>query len=500
MKNTISHKHILLFTVSTFIPFFIMFFYTFTSMESRNKEDLIQTMTRFNENSSKSAIERPIQEMRLLFQSILGQLSRQDISNYISPLHSELNSIIPSIVNSTTFFETVILSDKNGNYLVYPETKARKFSVKQRPWYPSSSRKDEVRFSSPYKSLSDNNHYNGMAITASMNIFNEKSEFVGNIAFDLDLNSLSQLLKGSHPPYNSRFKVVSYDGSLIMYSNTKELFKRPIPQEWIDMAKESEGHFFDSVTRAFVFYRVYDNPEWIAFSIVSESDYEAHSASEKYSFILVSAACVILYLIIMFISKLYFRQIITALYLNLNGISLDNDSIKKVTETLADNSKKLELAIHEAETDGLTNLFSRKKLNSDMHNILLSKHPFYLAIIDVDNFKSVNDSFGHHTGDIVLKYISNIGSEILSQVYRFGGEELVAIFEGSNYDAFYTLLDLWRKSVEEKQWRENGLNVTFSCGVSSWNEGSNPDEILEKADSRLYQAKNSGKNCIVGPE
>lgn len=501
MKNTISHKNVFFLTASTFIPFVIMFIYTFISMEIRNKDDFIETMVRFNENSSKSAIERPIQEMKLLFHSLLGQMTSRDISEYISPTHTELNSIIPSIVNSTTFFETVILSDKYGNYSLYPTSQRVNFNVKERPWYPSSSRKDEVRFSKPYKAISNTTRNNNdMAVTASMNIYNDESEFIGNIAFDLDLHSLSALIKENRPPYNSRFKVVSYEGSLLLYSNTKELFKRAIPQVWIDRAKESEGHFFDDEKKVYVFYRVYDNPEWIAFSVVDEADYKAHSEAERFSFLLASVACVVFYLIIIFITKLYFRQAITALYLNLNGISIDkdSDSIKKVSETLTGNSKKLEAAIYEAETDGLTHLFTRKKFDSDMHSIVSSRKPFYFAIIDIDNFKSVNDTYGHHTGDVVLTYIAKVGSDILSNIYRFGGEELVVIFQEGNYNEFYSLLDLWRKRVEEKQWREEGLNVTFSCGVSAWHEGSTPDEILKKADVRLYQAKSSGKNCIFG--
>lgn len=503
MKNTISHKSIYILTTSTFIPFVIMFLYSFLSMDVRNKGEFIETMSRFNENSARNAIERPVQEMELLLHSLLGQLTSKDIEGYISPTHTELNSIIPSIVNSTTFFETVILSDKEGNYKIYPENLGANFKVNERPWYPFSARKDEVRFSAPYKSVTKTPKYNnGMAVTTSMNIFNDHSEFVGNIAFDLDLHSLSELIKYNQAPYNARFKVVSYDGHLIMYSNTKELFKRAIPQAWIDMATESEGYFFDEKRNKYVFYRVYDNPAWIAFSVVSEADFEAHSNSEKNLFLLVSLACLISYLIVLFIIKLYFKQAITALYLNINGISIDNegDSIKKVSESLKDNSKKLEAAIHDAETDGLTNLHTRKKFDCDFHHLFHSERAFYFAIIDVDNFKKVNDTFGHHTGDVVLTYISKAGSEFLTNIYRFGGEELVVIYRGGNYDDFYTLLDLWRKRVEQKQWREEGLNVTFSCGVSSSNEGSSPDEILKKADIRLYQAKSSGKNCIVGLE
>ncbi|WP_167467318.1 sensor domain-containing diguanylate cyclase [Buttiauxella warmboldiae] len=503
MKNTISHKSICVLTACTFIPFFIMFLYTFIAMDIRHKDDFIETMTRFNDNSARNAIERPIQEMQLLLHSLLGQLTSKDIEGYISPSHTELNSIIPSIVNSTTFFEAVILSDKEGNYTIYPENHAEKFNVKERPWYPVSARKDEIRFSVPYKAIDKTSKYNnGMAVTASMNIFNDHSEFVGNIAFDLDLHNLSALIKNNHPPYHARFKVVSYDGNLLMYSNTKELFKRAIPQAWIERAKESEGHFFDVATKSYVFYRVYDNPEWIAFSIVNEANFKKHGSAEKYFFFLTSLACLIFYLVLLFIIKLYFKQAITALYLNINGLSIDEkgDSIKTVSESLRENSKKLEIAIHDAETDGLTNLFTRKKFDADFYDLVSAKNSFYFAIIDVDNFKTVNDTFGHNTGDVVLTYLSKVGSDIFSNIYRFGGEELVVIYPENNYEKFYTLLDIWRKTLEQKQWREEGLNVTFSCGVSAWHEGSTTDEILKKADIRLYQAKNSGKNCIVGLE
>lgn len=500
MKNTISNRSILILIASTFIPFLMMFTYTYVSMESRHKSDFMEVMTRFNENSSRRVIERPTQEIKLVINSILGQMTSEDIDNYISPKHTDLNSIVPAIVNSTIFFETSILSNKEGAYRVYPEGNSAELKIKERPWFPPTGKKDEVIFSKPYKSVLNTKHNDGMAVTASMNIFDAKSEFVGNIALDLDLHNLSSLLKGIQTPFNSRFKVVSYDGELIIYSNTKELFKRKIPNSWVNMATESEGHFFDSETKSYVFYKVYDNPEWIAFSVVDEAEYEARFSSEKYYFTLVSVACLISYMIIMFIFKLYFKQAITALYLNINGISLDKKSrsIEKVSETLSENRKRLEHAMHEAERDGLTDLFSRKKFDSDIREVFNAKNPFYFSIIDIDNFKAINDTFGHHMGDIVLKYISKAGSDLFHDIYRFGGEELVVIFESDDYYKIHTLLECWRKKVEQKQWREDGLNVTFSCGISAWHEGSTTDEIFEKADNRLYQAKKSGKNCIVG--
>ena len=82
-------------------------------------------------------------------------------------------------------------------------------------------------------------------------------------------------------------------------------------------------------------------------------------------------------------------------------------------------------------------------------------------------------------------------------LYRFGGEELVAVFIGVGVDECSEELNGWRHLVAQRAWRETELRVTFSGGVTSWRAGDSAADIVKRADVHLYTAKHTGKNRII---
>lgn len=126
--------------------------------------------------------------------------------------------------------------------------------------------------------------------------------------------------------------------------------------------------------------------------------------------------------------------------------------------------------------------------------------PFALALVDIDNFKSINDTWGHLNGDIVLRNVAREGIQILQpqgiSLYRYGGEEFAVIFPHAHIDNAQALLEQWRVKVENRTWREKELSVTFSAGLGEWNmEPLN--QLVGRVDEALYKAKQQGKNRIL---
>ena len=148
-----------------------------------------------------------------------------------------------------------------------------------------------------------------------------------------------------------------------------------------------------------------------------------------------------------------------------------------------------------AHTDHLTRLPRRDVLCQS----LLHEHD-YLMILDIDNFKSINDTWGHLNGDIVLRNVAREGLQVLQpleiSLYRYGGEEFAVVFPAEHIDNARTLLETWRVNVERRSWREDGLTVTFSAGLGEWN--MEPlDKLVVSVDEALYKAKQQGKNRIL---
>jgi len=153
-------------------------------------------------------------------------------------------------------------------------------------------------------------------------------------------------------------------------------------------------------------------------------------------------------------------------------------------------------------TDKLTNLYNRRKLEEliqkEIHRCERFKHTFTLAILDIDYFKDVNDTYGHLTGDRVLIEISSILKTELRKtdfVGRFGGEEFVIICTESNLKNISSIIESLRLKIANYDFSEVGQK-TASFGLTMYKKDDSIDSIIKRADDALYRAKENGRNRI----
>ncbi len=142
--------------------------------------------------------------------------------------------------------------------------------------------------------------------------------------------------------------------------------------------------------------------------------------------------------------------------------------LRHVYAELAEVSKDYHEARQQANLDKLTGLYNRRFFDERLNRLLFEHQPFCLAMVDLDDFKRVNDTFGHQTGDVVLKRVSKLGMRLLGDhgwVCRYGGEELVVLLVNPDIHFCQMLLEQFRKGVESLDWREPELRITFSCGL-----------------------------------
>ncbi len=166
-----------------------------------------------------------------------------------------------------------------------------------------------------------------------------------------------------------------------------------------------------------------------------------------------------------------------------------------------------------ATRDGLTGLYViryfREVLNQVVAEALAEKEPLSLLLMDIDNFKSINDTFGHPAGDYVLKKTAQIIQSVIRMkrspkemdlVARYGGEEFVVMARRSRIeDAVKLVGERIRVAVEKHrfEWDSQTISVTLSVGVSTLRPQERvPDSMVRRADEALYQAKRSGKNRV----
>lgn len=174
--------------------------------------------------------------------------------------------------------------------------------------------------------------------------------------------------------------------------------------------------------------------------------------------------------------------------------------------------KKLDIKNEElkykSEFDYLTNLLNRRALNEVLEDSIIKLKDkkiksLAIAIGDIDNFKNLNDTYGHNFGDLILK---NISATLTNQykkmkniyVSRWGGEEFLIIYIDYDFNEVLNLLEKTRQNIEKLKNNDglNMVNTTISFGLSYANNDTNKDLLITKADFALYNAKHTGKNKI----
>lgn len=186
-------------------------------------------------------------------------------------------------------------------------------------------------------------------------------------------------------------------------------------------------------------------------------------------------------------------------------------------ETLQDITvrKRSEDALRESEqryrelsiTDGLTGLYNSRhffdQIQVEMERAQRYLHPLSLLLLDVDNFKLFNDTYGHLEGDRVLSGLAQVIRDSVRHAdtaYRYGGEEFVALLPETDSEEAVRVAERLRASFEKKVFSPSGgeqVSMTISIGVSQLQPGDDARALVRRADAGTYAAKLQGKNCVV---
>lgn len=179
-----------------------------------------------------------------------------------------------------------------------------------------------------------------------------------------------------------------------------------------------------------------------------------------------------------------------------------SDEVKKANEIITQLSTQVKILEEKSNLDSLTKVFNRRALSSYLKNVCSNKelsYEFHMLILDIDDFKNINDKCGHVAGDKVLIFIANILKKTLrdgDKVFRYGGEEFIIIL--NRIDDIHCkqitnrLLALVRGN--KLIYKGEGLRVTMSIGTTKYVNGDTPDSIIARADKALYKAKTNGKD------
>ncbi|RMH54027.1 MAG: diguanylate cyclase [Candidatus Hydrogenedentota bacterium] len=154
--------------------------------------------------------------------------------------------------------------------------------------------------------------------------------------------------------------------------------------------------------------------------------------------------------------------------------------------------------VSRALRDPLTGLLNRGGFDSLLRELT---PPSSLILFDIDRFKRINDTFGHQAGDLVLRSVAQILSEVAEAVgFRYGGEEMALVLPGASLETAQHAAERVRRDVEALQLSPvegRTVSVTISAGVAEILAGEYPEDFLKRADKALYSAKDAGRNRVI---
>lgn len=179
------------------------------------------------------------------------------------------------------------------------------------------------------------------------------------------------------------------------------------------------------------------------------------------------------------------------------------ESMESVNRELSVSNKELEQI---ARFDTLSGMLNRMSLLSsidmEMDRAIRTKTELSGMMIDIDNFKNINDNYGHLYGDAVIAEIGRRMRQTLRKydhAGRYGGEEFFIVLPNSNIKQAYMIAERFRRDLEKNPIVYDGIEIkaTASCGVSQFHYGETRDKWIGRSDENMYEAKKSGKNKVV---
>jgi len=172
----------------------------------------------------------------------------------------------------------------------------------------------------------------------------------------------------------------------------------------------------------------------------------------------------------------------------------------------------LKIVLRENVTDSLTSIYNRRyleqRLSEEVDRAARYQAPLSVMMLDIDHFKSINDTWGHQAGDKILSEIGELiksSGRVSDIVARYGGEEFLILAPSTDAEAAYNLAERIRENTEKHNFEINvsdlekrSVSVTVSAGVAQLAaHGITGDQLVKFADEALYRAKHSGRNCVM---
>lgn len=451
----------------------------------------------FVHNMATQFIEQQFKPLEYTLNETSNFIDEPRLAAFLNEEQSPLRTVLIQTLSINPNISSIVASDLQGHFNTVPFLAvAADFDATTRPWFRSStSRSLFINYSDHYT----NAQTGQQTVSFSQLIVSQDGYPLGTLAMDLNLEHLSYPLRQLKSPLRGEFYVVDRAGDILLHSDVSNLFRHSIDPVLIGKMTNGEDHLHDRQSRTHFYYYSFSNPDWFVIYAVSDDDFNDASRADADLLLIAIPVCLLICLLCWGSLRNSINKMLIQIVamMRVGRLELDKPD-HLLRQEIQHGHEQMQEAVTASTTDGLTGLFNRRSFDQDLAAWVGSGQPFFLGMIDLDNFKAINDQRGHPMGDIVLQTVAQVGMQQAgnrANLYRYGGEELAIIVPGNDKEAANALLERWRQQIEVRQWRETDMVVTFSAGLGQWRQESS-SQLIEKVDQALYEAKRSGKNRI----
>lgn len=381
----------------------------------------------------------------------------------------ELDTEFKRLVENYPGINNIYYASKNNFIYKWPKTSyssARSYTA------------DDIVNDDAFTQLQEVAKYGEENIKIVISIFDKMDNYYGVLAYEFNNKDRYSFLDDQFP------RIIRDEKDEIIYTNIED------PEKNSDEIKEAiktfdgmgkiknEGELFSEGSRYYSVYSFLDGTDLLQYLEVSTVFYEATKVAFP---IILIGICYIAFLLLQ------------------KNMEKTSNELAETIEELSESHAKLEEL---ANKDFLTGIYNRAGFNKVITEYVKADKNMTFVMIDIDKFKSINDTYGHEIGDVVLKTVSSViqsSLDDLDEVGRWGGEEFLAVFTGvSEQVAFNKAEEIRKKILEIEIPADNDriVKASASFGVSRYIRNSDPIVTIGEADEALYYSKNNGRNQV----
>ncbi|OTG75302.1 sensor domain-containing diguanylate cyclase [Acinetobacter terrae] len=502
--------------ISTIVSVSCLFIVSIFILNYVIKEQLIQNSLSVNAKYASKVATSANQHFGDMLNELKysANLLGQDFSN-----HQLTKEEVRRIKNQSNRFNSVLIVDKQRKIVSFePKSLNLNTHILYKTVGITESLKHKTTYiSSPYWSVKHN-----LVVLLSQPIYDQNKNYRGMMGGTIYLqknNLIQEMLSTEYDFKKSYMYVIDQDNRIIFHPDHSRIGEKIINNNGLDYIVRTRMGSVRLINSRGVEnlagFAYIPSVNWI---VVSQQPTEELLKQANAILLKVSIGISIFYFFIFFIVWRMSRFISSPLNSLAKMASMLNqpdiqDKIKQVdpwyfevlkfrTSLLLSSqtfSEKITELRQHVNTDPLTGLYNRRGMQIFLKELVSLGRSFAVLAIDIDFFKNVNDTYGHDQGDIVLKTFANFMKNNFRDediCCRIGGEEFIVLMTTSDPKVAYNAAERLRKTMESSNINSIGP-ITISVGMAFWPKNSDAvTEVFKMADNKLYQAKNSGRNCI----